>query len=271
MTGATGTSLGPNGHRYAETIQLQELFFGPAKYNTTNDPHALLDRVNNPLPVAWYDKDSNLRVQELLIQSVLATQERLLDWMPVTYHEGGNLFEFREVKFNLSLPDRIPEQGVPRLMTQNYSQWRASITRYGLAFIMEDGFRMTDMGRLLASNRVSSLFPSIGQPLIRVRSRRHPRLQCADAADQQRRDLSDVHGRAVRHAQPRHALHRRLPQEGQPLPVEVLPGGHEERDQHLCDDPQAQGGGPCDRTLQVARLQEPPRPARRHHLPARQR
>lgn len=146
FTGATGTSLGPNGHRYAETIQLQELFFGPAKYNTTNDPHALLDRVNNPLPVAWYDKDSNMRVQELLIQSVLASQERLLEWMPVTYHEGGNLFEFREVKFNLSLPDRIPEQGVPRLMTQNYSMWRASITRYGLAFIMEDGFRMTDMG-----------------------------------------------------------------------------------------------------------------------------
>jgi hypothetical protein len=90
-------------------------------------------------------------------QSILTSQQELLDWFPVTFHEGGNVMDFREVKFDLRLPDRIPEQGVPRILSQSYQKWSGSIARAGLAFQMEDGFRMTDQGMRDFSSHITQI------------------------------------------------------------------------------------------------------------------
>jgi hypothetical protein len=62
------------------------------------------------LPDDWYGKDSNIRVEELLIQSVMQDQSKLLEWLPWARNPHGTAFKFKRVIFNQHLPDPIPEQ-----------------------------------------------------------------------------------------------------------------------------------------------------------------
>lgn len=83
----TGQSAGPmilsqDGRPYETVARQQDLLFGPPRQDFTGDARQMEQRINKVLPDAWYGNTNN-RVEELIIQNILSSQQRLLNWCPL--------------------------------------------------------------------------------------------------------------------------------------------------------------------------------------------
>lgn len=135
-----------DGRWIPDVIEGQALYLGVDRSRDTTDPRAFEKRVNKVFPDS-FGPDASIYVEELLILNIVTTQERLLDWCPIMKNPHGLAVKLRKTIFHHAMPDPIPEQGVARVVTQSYEQWEAFSARIGLAFQMEDGFKMTPQGR----------------------------------------------------------------------------------------------------------------------------
>lgn len=68
--------------------------------------------------------------------------------LPWRLHETDMVVSWDQIIFDNALLDQVPEEGVSRLVTQQVSERRDHMIRYGLAFMLEHGFMKTEKGRL---------------------------------------------------------------------------------------------------------------------------
>ena len=80
-----------------------------------------------------------------------------LPWL----HTNEVTFEWNKWNFNGGLADRVPYEGLSRLITTRRESHRAHIERRGLAFIMEADFADTQVGREMWDNNVMSIAQAV--------------------------------------------------------------------------------------------------------------
>jgi len=121
-----------------------EEFFGALTDNQIRADDKLSHETYN-LPKAYEGK--NKRLEDVLDFMIRKEDEfytsRLLPWSATDdIHVQWEIF-----RFNRTLMDVEPEQGIPRLVTAETEHRSDSLLRRGLAFIIEHGFMTTDQGR----------------------------------------------------------------------------------------------------------------------------
>ncbi len=124
----------------------QMLFFGPPLKDVRQDPYASQSIENYILPDAWKGQNNYIRqiiFNEITGDKAIWTSE-LLPWKE---YKGGNTVCINRLIFDQHLLDMIPEQGVARLVTTHHDTQVQNLERRGLAFMMENGFAMTQQGK----------------------------------------------------------------------------------------------------------------------------
>lgn len=124
--------------------ELFEQFFGrlPKGRRRADDelPHETFN-----LPDAY--KGKNLHLEDVLDFMIRREDEfyttRLLPW----FYTDDIHVEWEIFRFNRTLMDVEPEQGIPRLVTAETERRTDNLLRRGLAFIIEHGFMTTERGR----------------------------------------------------------------------------------------------------------------------------
>lgn len=124
-----------------------ESFFGPISVQDgqgVNASSVFAHEAYN-LPEAY--KGRNLFLGDLLDMLITRTDDwytaRVMPWRETDQiHVSWNVF-----RFNKTMADLQPEQGVPRYITAESEEHSDSLVRRGLAFIVEHGFYSTERGR----------------------------------------------------------------------------------------------------------------------------
>lgn len=139
--GATNApkNIGLTGDQY---VQVLKQFFGePAK------PYGPAGHIleNYDLPDAYVGKNTYIR---RIIQREIRRDELfpLYDLLPWKENNNSIVIAWEQWKFHDHGLDAEPHEGVPRLITSEKEAFSASLTRYGLAFVMEHGFMRTPDG-----------------------------------------------------------------------------------------------------------------------------
>ncbi len=138
-----------DGRYVPAVLSNQQLALGLDRRTDTTDPQALEHRVNKVFSDT-YGPTASRFVEQLLVMNILSSQQRLLDWCPITRNPHGPHIKWRRTIFHHAMADPIPEQGVARVVTQSYEEWENYSARIGLGFQMEDGFKMTPAGEGVA-------------------------------------------------------------------------------------------------------------------------
>lgn len=139
--GATNAprNIGLTGDQY---VQVLKQFFGepPKPYGPAG--HIL---ENYDLPDAYVGKNTYIR---RIIQREIRRDELfpLNDLLPWKENNNSIVIAWEHWKFHDHGLDAEPHEGVPRLITSEKEAFSASLTRYGLAFVMEHGFMRTPDG-----------------------------------------------------------------------------------------------------------------------------
>ena len=128
--------------------------FGLPQYgDPTVDPMGSVNKTYLTFPEAWggaFGRPvSNNHISMLLIKTITAA-ERFMPTVvfPIRLNlDGSPKFSVSQLIFNQHELDRVPELGVPRMLTQRSNNYTVNIPRYGIGFMMEHGFAMTDQGR----------------------------------------------------------------------------------------------------------------------------
>lgn len=135
-TGSTGTA--PNNK--------WEPFFGsPEGYHEIVRADDQLSHETFNLPKAYEGR--NKRIEDILDFMIREEDEFYTrDLLPWEYTDDLHIV-WDVWKFNRTLADVVPEQGISRLVTQENERHTDNLVRRGLAFQLEHGFMTTDKGR----------------------------------------------------------------------------------------------------------------------------
>lgn len=122
--------------------------FGDPSFNRFGD----VPEAYKTFPQAWGGPDSRARndyVQYVIMFSIQKVQRPILrDILPLRLLDNGAApFKITQLIYDNYKLDAIPELGVPRLVENRSRSWEVNGVRQGLAFMMEDGFRMTEKGK----------------------------------------------------------------------------------------------------------------------------
>jgi hypothetical protein len=122
-----------------------EYFGANSKYEREINPDDQLSHETYNLPEAY--KGSNKHLANVLDFMIRKEDEfytsKLLPW---SYTDELHV-QWEIFRFNRTLMDVEPEQGIPRLVTAETEARSDSLLRRGLAFIIEHGFMTTERGR----------------------------------------------------------------------------------------------------------------------------
>lgn len=151
------SSLGPtfkNSDGSINNIEAEALArFGMPQYgNPLADPYGRVPTSYETFPEAWggpYKSAPNMYINTLLITQIADTDRFIINRVfPIRLDmTGATKFQISEIRFHDHELDRIPELGVPRLTQKSSQAWEVNTVRHGLAFFMEHGFALTDVGR----------------------------------------------------------------------------------------------------------------------------
>lgn len=148
-SGQVGPSVMDAHGRRAKTIDEERLeYFGKPRFDMRQGVGDDVDDENRVLPFYYEGKNPHL---ERIMFAALSEADQI--WTKqispiVKMTNGGNLVDIAQYIFNNHLIDRVPEQGVVRLVTSYKRRWTEALNRYGLGLLMEDGFAMTPMGKM---------------------------------------------------------------------------------------------------------------------------
>lgn len=148
-------SVSDGGGTYAEKRENLKKFFGEPQMsgNTMTDSY---EKEYNDYPEAfkrgWATKTGpngfspNNYVARVLIDKVTASDNWALLRLAPWCHSDGLIHTWIEMRFNRHMLDREPEESTPRLLTSRQSGGKASLTRYGIALMLESNFAGTELG-----------------------------------------------------------------------------------------------------------------------------
>ena len=135
-TGSTGT---------APTNKWDPFFGTPEGYHEEVRADDQLSHETYNLPKAYEGK--NKRLEDILDFMIRQEDEFYTrDLLPWEYTDDIHIV-WDVWKFNRTLADVVPEQGISRLVTQENERHTDNLVRRGLAFQLEHGFMTTDKGR----------------------------------------------------------------------------------------------------------------------------
>ncbi len=112
-----------------------------------NDDYHEYDIENQILPDAYKDT-----IEKHFAKTIIQRLDSVaVWWVTVCYPWApftGTAANFRVVRlnFNTHQLDRVPEQGVPRFVTQNYEEWKMGTERWGIGILMEGGLMLSQAG-----------------------------------------------------------------------------------------------------------------------------
>ena len=134
--GSTGT---------APTNKWDPFFGTPNGYHDEVRADDQLSHETYNLPKAYEGKNKRL---EDILDFMIRTEDEFYtrELLPWEYTEDLHI-AWDVWKFNRSLMDVVPEQGISRLVTQENERHTDNLVRRGLAFQLEHGFMTTDKGR----------------------------------------------------------------------------------------------------------------------------
>jgi len=135
-TGSTGT---------APSNKWSPFFGSPDGYHEEVRADDQLSHETFNLPKAYEGK--NKRIEDIL-DFMIRTEDEFYtrDLLPWEYTDDIHI-TWDVWKFNRTLADVVPEQGISRLVTQESERHTENLVRRGLAFQLEHGFMTTDKGR----------------------------------------------------------------------------------------------------------------------------
>lgn len=146
--------VGPNGDLVDVGADQIKMFGLPQYGDPTINPMGSVNKTYETFPEAWggaYGRPvSNNHIALLLIKTIKAV-DRFMPTVifPIRLNlDGSTKFSVSQLVYNDHNLDRVPELGVPRMLTQHSNQWQVNIPRYGLGFFMEHGFAMTERGKM---------------------------------------------------------------------------------------------------------------------------
>ena len=139
-----GKELGPI--KNMSTRERQLMLFGPIPGLTDNDPYHDQLVSHRMLPESFNQLAANHIIQRIYKRIQDVQQWMYKDILPLKVYEGGKTFKVTRVMYESERMDMLPDQGVPRVLTQRYEEWFNELSPYGLGFIMEGGYRCTDDG-----------------------------------------------------------------------------------------------------------------------------
>ena len=142
--------MGVDAHgRRQKTVDEERLeYFGKPRYDMRQGVGDDVDDENRVLPYAYEGR--NPHIEKIMFAALTeADQIWTREIAPITKMTNlGNQVEVAQYIFNKHLVDRVPEQGVVRLVTSYKRRWTEAMIRVGLGLMMEDGFAMTNMGKM---------------------------------------------------------------------------------------------------------------------------
>ncbi len=128
--------------------------FGLPQYgNKTVNPYGNVNKSYEIFPEAWGGGQGhpvrNNHIEAILIKTIKSTDRFIpTRFFPMRLSlDGSTKFSVHQLIFNNHILDRVPELGVPRMLTHRSNDWEVNIPRYGIAFFMEHGFAMTEPGK----------------------------------------------------------------------------------------------------------------------------
>ena len=135
-------------------------FLGPGQGSLSVNPFDKTSFTNYAYPEAV--KDSSLRVRDDITGFVL---DNSLEWyttvvLPWAQTDQMSI-HWNEWHFDNSLADRVPHEGVSRLITSSKRQFTTHVVRRGLAFVMEGDYADTPEGREQYVQNVRSIAQSV--------------------------------------------------------------------------------------------------------------
>lgn len=135
-TGSTGT---------APTNKWDPFFGTPNGYHDEVRADDQLSHETYNLPKAYEGKNKRL---EDILDFMIRTEDEFYtrDLLPWEYTDDLHI-TWDVWKFNRTLADVVPEQGISRLVTQENERHTDNLVRRGLAFQLEHGFMTTEKGR----------------------------------------------------------------------------------------------------------------------------
>jgi hypothetical protein len=135
-TGSTGT---------APTNKWSPFFGTPEGYHEDVRADDQLSHETYNLPKAYEGKNQRL---EDILDFMIRTEDEFYtrELLPWSYTDDIHIV-WDVWKFNRTLADVVPEQGISRLVTQENERHTENLVRRGLAFQLEHGFMTTDKGR----------------------------------------------------------------------------------------------------------------------------
>ena len=89
----------------------------------------------------------NGHITRTLIEKIKASENWQLSHMAPWQYSHALSFAWDEIRFNKHMLDAEPEESVPRLLTSTRSSGSASMTRYGIALLLEANFASTPAGQ----------------------------------------------------------------------------------------------------------------------------
>lgn len=132
---------------FSKSQRLSEFFGEPRGGFQPHDLYDDYDQSHYDLPQAYANK-SNDTLTAIIINRIRSTDLwPLVDIAPWMKWENSLTFQWDEWHFNDHLLGRTPEEAVSRTLSMKRTENRASMVRYGIAFILEHGFYLTEKGR----------------------------------------------------------------------------------------------------------------------------
>lgn len=141
--GPTTSSLADGGMSLREWAT----YFGMPSKELKMDPGMAYGRENYDLPEAY--RGSSLYLDLIIIYQIkLSQMYAITRLLPLRQWDRSTSVTWDVWKFADGRLDRTPEESMSRLLTSNTSTGRATFFRWGLAFLLEQGFAKTPRGRM---------------------------------------------------------------------------------------------------------------------------
>lgn len=137
---------------YSQKADIKESwgkFFGLPHGDIPKRPEDSIDRERLRLPDAYKHAAAD-KVTERIMRRISVEERFGTKYMfPLQRHEDSTTVTWDSVTFNDTLMDRVPEEGVPRMLSFRKTSDSATIHRVAKAFEMEHGFMKTEFGHAM--------------------------------------------------------------------------------------------------------------------------
>lgn len=137
-------------------------FFGiPDNYVAPKKVELAFDVENERLPDAYKNTSINFVTEKIIRRISMEERFGTSKMFPLFQYEGSQNVSWDQVIFNDTVLDRVPEEGVPRMLSYRRTTDSATIARYAKSFHMEHGFMRSPLGKMVYISHLEQMANAI--------------------------------------------------------------------------------------------------------------